>query len=131
MPPPVTVPPALALTVNRGLAVKLALTCAPVTATVRRQVTSGPVQAPDQPVKFDPAAAAATSVTRSTVAKAAEQAGGQEMPAGWLVTVPPPATVTVNRPVGGAVAVTVMWTDAAPRCPSANVALTLTWYVPA
>src|SRR5205807_795823 len=50
-----------------------------------------PVQAPLQPVKVEPAAGAAVRVTTVPVVKEVEQVAPQEIPAGVLVTVPPPA----------------------------------------
>jgi len=50
-----------------------------------------PVQPPLHPVKVEPAAAAAVSVTEVPLANDAEQVAPQEMPAGLLVTVPLPA----------------------------------------
>jgi hypothetical protein len=56
---------------------------------------------PDQPVKMEPAAGTAVSVTLVPAVKAAEQSVPQLMPAGALVTVPLPVRVTVS--VTGAV----------------------------
>src|SRR5437764_8448591 len=57
-----------------------------------------PLQAPLQPVKVEPAAAVAVSVTDVPEANAAEQVAPQSIPAGELVTVPEPvpALVTVS-----------------------------------
>src|SRR5262245_31053863 len=54
-------------------------------------VVAVPVQPPLQPVKVDPAAAAAVRVTDVPVAYDVEQVAPQEMPVGLLVTVPAPA----------------------------------------
>ena len=55
------------------------------------QVVEAPEQAPLQPVKPEPAAAPAVSVTFVPTVKSAAQAAAQAMPAGLLVTVPLPA----------------------------------------
>ena len=55
-----------------------------------------PLQAPPKPEKLYPAAGVAVSVTLDPVLKLAEHVFGQLIPAGWLVTVPLPETVTVN-----------------------------------
>jgi len=69
-----------------------------------------PEQPPLQPVKIDPAAGAAVSVTPVPLAKLAAQVAPQVMPAGLLVTVPAPAPAleTVSVKVGVKVAVTVV-----------------------
>jgi len=54
------------------------------------QVVLAPVQLPVQPVKIDPAAGAAVSVTTVPVVNEVEQVAPQEMPVGALVTVPLP-----------------------------------------
>ena len=59
-------------------------------------VAAVPVQAPLQPVKLEPAAAAAVSVTFVPSVKAAWQVAPQAMPAGLLVTVPEPAPARVT-----------------------------------
>src|SRR5213594_3855074 len=78
-------------------------------ATVTTQ-ESVPVQAPLQPVKTDPAAGVAVSVTTVPLTKLAVQVAPQSMPAGVLVTVPAPAPVleTVRTKVGVNVAVTAV-----------------------
>src|SRR5439155_6091994 len=66
---------------------------------------------PGQPVKVEPAAGVAVSVTTVPLAKLAEQVAPQVMPAGELVTVPlpVPALLAVSEKVGRAkVAVTVV-----------------------
>jgi len=79
--------------------------------TVTTQVPV-PVQPPPlQPLKADPAAGAAVSVTAVPLVKLAEQVAPQVMPAGELVTVPlpVPALLTVSARLGRLkVAVTVV-----------------------
>jgi len=60
-----------------------------------------PVQAPLQPANVEPEAAAAVRVTEAPLLKFALQVVGQLIPAGLLVTVPPPvpASVTVSAKV--------------------------------
>lgn len=79
---------------------------------VKVQVLAVPVQAPDQPVKFDPAVADAVRVTLAFRLKLAEQVAPQLIPAGELLTVPVPvpALVTVNSRTGTKLAVTVLVT---------------------
>ena len=60
------------------------------------QVVAVPVQAPDQPVKLEPAAGAAVSVTDVPLLKLAEQVLPQLIPAGLLVTVPVPVPARVR-----------------------------------
>ncbi|PYN89532.1 MAG: hypothetical protein DMD87_05335 [Candidatus Rokuibacteriota bacterium] len=56
-----------------------------------------PVQPPPlQPVKVQPAAGTAVRVTQVPLVKEAAQVALQEIPAGALVTVPLPATLTVS-----------------------------------
>jgi hypothetical protein len=55
-----------------------------------------PVQAPVQPVKDQPGVGVAVSVTVLSVGNVAEQVGLHVMPAGWLVTVPLPLSVTAS-----------------------------------
>src|SRR5438046_3403099 len=62
---------------------------AALTVTVQVPVPEQPP--PLQPLKMEPAAGAAVSVTEVPVANAAEQVAPQETPAGALVTVPLPA----------------------------------------
>jgi hypothetical protein len=72
------------------------------------QVAAVPLQAPVQPVKVEPAAVAAVSVTDVPLATLNEQVAPQVMPAGVLVTVPLPvpeaATVSSALTVKTAVA---------------------------
>src|SRR3989442_3828485 len=100
----VTVPlpePAL-LTVSAKLGrLKVAVTVV-AAETVTTQVPV-PVQPPPlQPLKADPAAGAAVSVTAVPLVKLAEQVAPQGMPAGELVTVPlpVPALLTVSAKAG-------------------------------
>src|SRR5947208_1536488 len=99
-----------------GMSVTAKLCTAKVAVTVVAAVTvttqeSVPVQAsPLQPVKTDPAAGAAVSVTTVPLTKLAVQVTPQSIPAGALVTVPTPV------PLGATVSVK-FW--------SANVAVTV------
>jgi hypothetical protein len=68
-----------------------------------------PVQAPLHPVKLLPVVGVAVSVTMLPPLKLAVQVPGQLIPAGLLVTVPPPKTVTES----GNICVNVAVTDAA------------------
>ena len=67
-------------------------------STVTVQVGDALVQAPLQPMKLEPAAAIAVSVTVAPFVKSASQVAPQAIPAGLLVTVPlpVPAFVTVR-----------------------------------
>jgi hypothetical protein len=65
-----------------------------------------PVQAPLHPVKLEPAAGVAVSVTIVPLLKLAVQVPGQFIPAGLLLTVPPPTTVTESAKTWVNVAVT-------------------------
>ena len=69
-----------------------------------------PEQLPDQPVNFEPKAAAAVSVTAVPSLYCAVQAAPHEIPAGELVTVPEPdpALLTVSVRSATNVAVTVV-----------------------
>src|SRR2546425_9270469 len=105
----VTVPaPAPALeTVSTRAGVKVAVTVvAAESVTVQAPV---PEQPPLQPVKVEPAAGTAVSVTAVPFVKLAEQVAPQVIPAGLLVTVPVPAPAggTVKAKVGVKVAVDV------------------------
>ena len=55
-----------------------------------------PEQAPDHPVKVDPAAGVSVRLTEVPLLKFALQVPGQLMPAGLLVTVPAPDPVTLT-----------------------------------
>src|SRR5438552_11410798 len=76
-----------------------------------------PVQAPLQPVKVEPAAAVAVSVTEVSLGTANEQVVPQSMPGGELVTEPEPepAFVTVRVCVG---------TPTSPRASTAKLVAT-------
>src|SRR5439155_25284011 len=81
--------------------VKVAVTVvAPETVTTHVPVPEHPP--PLQPVKVEPAAGVAVSVTAVPLVKLAEQVTPQVIPAGVLVTVPipVPALVTVRAKVG-------------------------------
>jgi hypothetical protein len=77
------------------------------------QVLVVPVQAPDQPSNAEPADATAVKVTLLLWLKLAAQVAPQSMPAGALVTVPPPVpdveTVSCTG-IGAKLAVTVLAT---------------------
>lgn len=60
------------------------------------QVLLVPLQAPLQPVKYDPLAAVAVSFTAVPAANDLEHVGLQLMPVGLLVTVPFPVPFTVT-----------------------------------
>jgi hypothetical protein len=88
----VTVPvpvPALVTVSCTGTGAKLAVTVL-ATFIVTVQVLAVPVQAPDQPLKVEPADAAAVNLTPAFLVKLALQVTPQLMPAGELVTVPLP-----------------------------------------
>ncbi len=55
-----------------------------------------PLHAPLQPANVEPAAAVGISVTDVALLKFAEQVAPQEMPAGELVTLPPPVPALVK-----------------------------------
>src|SRR5438093_1194333 len=107
----VPVPAPLGLTVNvKVCSAKLAATVV-AAPSVTEQVPVPAQPPPLQPVKVEPAAGAAVSVTAVPLANEAEHVVPQEMPAGALVTVPLPAPLrlTVSVKVGSAkVAVTVV-----------------------
>src|SRR5258705_3804322 len=69
--------------------------CAPLIVTVQVPVPEQPP--PLQPVKVDPAAGVAVSVTTVPVVKAIEQVGSQAIPAGALVTAPLPVPALVTE----------------------------------
>jgi hypothetical protein len=78
------------------------------------QVAAVPVQAPVQPLKVEPAAAVAVSVTVLFWLKLAAQAAPQSIPAGELVTVPVPVPALVTVSITGTgvkLAVTVFAMD--------------------
>ena len=83
---------------------------------------------PLQPVKVEPAAGAAVSVTAVPLVKLAEQVAPQVIPAGLLVTVPVPVPIleTVRAKVG--VKVTVKMSVAV--LPAASRAVTVSTFVP-
>ena len=93
---PVPVPAFVTLRCT-GRSVNVAVT-ARAWSTVTVQVGDALVQAPLQPMKLEPAAATAVSVTVAPFVKSASQVAPQSMPAGPLVTVPlpVPAFVTVR-----------------------------------
>src|SRR5437867_1156966 len=97
-----------------GLSVKVVNAKVAVTEVAAVMVTVQvpvPVQPPLQPVKVEPAAGTAVSVTAVPLVKVAAQVALQEMPAGALVTVPLPVPLglTVNVKVCSAkVAVTAV-----------------------
>jgi hypothetical protein len=71
---------------------------APASVTVHVVVVFA--QAPPHPANTKPAPGVSVSVTWAFCANAAEHVPGQVMPAGVLVTVPVPETVTVNCGIG-------------------------------
>jgi len=83
---------------------------------------------PLQPLKVEPAAGVAVSVTTVPLAKPAEQVALQLIPAGLLVTVPVPvpAGVTVSTRAGVKVTVKV----AVAVLPTAFLAVTVSTFVP-
>src|SRR5881409_20260 len=102
------VPAASGLSVKVVNAKVAVMEVAAVMVTVQVPV---PVQPPLQPVKVEPGAGTAVSVTAVPLVKVAAQVALQEMPAGALVTVPLPVPLglTVNVKVCSAkVAVTVV-----------------------
>src|SRR5947208_11519601 len=85
----VPVPVPAGVTVNTKVGAKVAVTVvAEETVTTHDPVPEHPP--PLQPLKVEPAAGAAVSVTAVPPAKLAEQVAPQLMPAGLLVTVPVP-----------------------------------------
>ena len=89
--------PALATVSCAGRSVNVAVT-ERATSRVTVQVADEPAQAPLQPVKLEPAAATAVSVTLAPFAKSSSQVAPHTMPAGLLVTepLPVPALATVS-----------------------------------
>src|SRR6266545_1123206 len=136
MPPPVTVPPALTLTLSTELNPKSTEASVPLAGTVTVHVVALPAVAhpvPPQPLIFELVPGRAVRITDESAAKSKAQAGGQLIPAGWLVTRPvPPAlfTVTVRRPVTLGMLVTLMVIDAAAVWPPGNLAWTPKLNVP-
>jgi hypothetical protein len=109
----VTVPapvPDLEIVSCTGIAAKLAVT-ALAALMVTTQVVAVPVQAPVQPLKVEPAVAVAVRVTEVFCLNLTEQVVPQLIPAGALVTVPPPVPVlvTVKTLVGVKLAVTLLF----------------------
>jgi hypothetical protein len=68
---------------------------------VTLQVAEAPAQAPLQPVKLEPAAATAVSVTLAPLTKPNWQVAPQSMPAGLLATEPPPVPAFVTASCTG------------------------------
>src|SRR6266850_511950 len=86
---PLPLPVLLTVSVKDGKSKVAVTVVATVIVTVQVPV---PVQPPPlQPVKVEPAAGAAVKVTEEPMVNEAVQVVPQEMPAGLLVTVPPPA----------------------------------------
>src|SRR5207249_2160633 len=105
----VPLPAPLGLTVSVKVGVKVAVTVVAVlSVTVHVPVPEQPP--PLQPVKVEPAAGGAVSVTTVPLANEAEHVAPQAIPAGALVTVPLPAPLglTVSVKSGTKVAVTVV-----------------------
>jgi hypothetical protein len=95
----VPVPTLVTLSANDGR-VKVAVTArAALMVTVQVPV---PLQLPPQPLKMDPAAGVAVRVTTVPLLNAAEQVVPHAMPAGELLTVPPPLPDLVTVSVRGA-----------------------------
>jgi len=88
----------IAILFNTGLlALNVAVTL--FAALIVTEQVPVPVHAPLQPEKVWPLAGVAVSVTLVPEVKLAEQVAPQLMPAGKLVTVPLPATVTLRVPL--------------------------------
>lgn len=102
----VTVPVPETLTVSGYAGLNVAAT-AIAALTVTEQVPV-PEHAPLHPLNVELAPAEAVSVTCVPSSKLAEHVDGQLIPAGLLVTVPVPETVTVSLCVGLKVAVTAL-----------------------
>jgi phage tail protein X len=102
----VTVPVPETLTVNGYVGLNFAVT-ALAALTVKLQVPV-PEHAPPHPPNIELTPGEAVSVTCVPWSKLAEHVVGQLMPAGLLVTVPGPETVTVSLCVGLKVAVTAL-----------------------
>jgi hypothetical protein len=103
---PLPVPAATTWSAAWTVKIAVALRSAVMTSV---QVAAVPVQAPLQPVKLEPGAATAVSVTVVPFVTLVVHVAPQAMPAGLLVTVPVPvpevATVTVALAVNLAIAV--------------------------
>jgi hypothetical protein len=111
-----------------GVAVNVAVTdVAALTVTAQVPV---PEQAPLQPAKVEPEAGAAVRVTAVPGAKDCEQVAPQLIPAGALVTVPPPVPLLVTDRVGVVPPVAVPLTAREMESPPA-VKFTLPANVPA
>src|SRR6266403_296346 len=93
----VPLPAPVLLTVSEKLwSAKVAVTdVAALTVTVQVPAPAQPL--PLQPVKVDPAAGVAVSVTTVPVVKVVEQVGSQAIPAGALVTAPLPVPALVTE----------------------------------
>lgn len=78
-----------------GNAVKVAVT--DFLLLIVSSQTPVPPQAPDQPLKVEPAAGVAVNVTDCPLAYLVVQTPGQEMPDPLIVPDPVPARVTVSR----------------------------------
>ena len=90
---PVPVPARLTVsTTALWIALKFALTCW-LALSVTLQVGVVPLQVPVHPAKEEPAAGTSVRVTWVPLVKLALQDGAQLMPAGLLLTVPPPVPV--------------------------------------
>ena len=92
----VTVPEPATLTVSEKVTTPNVAVTELAAFMVTMQVAV-PEQAPLHPAKMVPAAGVAVSVTTVPLLKFTVQVPGQFMPPGLLVTVPPPATATVNE----------------------------------
>src|SRR5262249_13777789 len=93
-----------------GIGAKVALTVVSLDrVTVQKPVPEQPP--PDHPVKRDPDAAVAASVTCVPAVNACVQLGPQLMPAGLLVTLPDPVRATVSVWFAGGIAVKVAVRD--------------------
>src|SRR5450755_266456 len=91
----VTVPEPNRVTVSCvGAEAKVAVTAAAAESVIVHAPV--PLHAPPQPEKIEPAAGVSVSVTCVFCANTATHVDGQLMPAGLLVTVPLPETVTLS-----------------------------------